>query len=436
MKKTIVAALAAAALSASTVAFAETTPWGAEAGGNADGTIAAWTGLSEPTLIDGVFVNPFAGDGELFRIDQSNLSQHRDKLSAGQIAMIERHDSYFIPVYPTRRAYSVPDGVIRDAQAEASGVSMNESGSGVVGLNKSLIPFPEPTAGVQLVWNHILRFQGGTYIRGYAQAPVQSNGAYTLQRLRDFIAFRPKLLENPEENGNVLLKFIQVILAPPRLEGNVLLVHDTLDQLEEPRAAWVYNAGQRRVRRAPNIAYDGPGTAAEGMRTTDDFGMFNGSPDKYDWALKGKREMYVPVNSFSLASSDLSYEDVIGEKHLNQEHTRYELRRVWEVEGTLKSGERHIYGKRVFYLDEDGSAIVLADQFDNRGELWRVKEGHSAIDTARQARVYVGEPIYDLQAGRYLILGLVNEERPQFEFGVDLDDSDFTPSALRRRGRK
>lgn len=172
------------------------------------------------------------------------------------------------------------------------------------------------------------------------------------------------------------------------------------------------------------------------MRTTDDFGMFNGSPDKYDWVLKGKREMYIPVNSFSLASGDLSYEDVIGEQHLNQEHTRYELRRVWEVEGTVKAGERHIYGKRVFYFDEDGSALVLADQYDNRGELWRVKEGHSAMATDVQARVYVGEPIYDLQAGRYLVLGLVNEERPQFEFGVELDDSDYTPAALRRRGRK
>ena len=32
-----------------------------------------------------------------------------------------------------------------------------------------------------------------------------------------------------------------------------------------------YNTGQRRVRRAPNVAYDAPGTAADGLRTTDDF---------------------------------------------------------------------------------------------------------------------------------------------------------------------
>ena len=33
--------------------------------------------------------------------------------------------------------------------------------------------------------------------------------------------------------------------------------------------AWIYNAGQRRVRRAPQVAYDGPGTAADGLRTSD-----------------------------------------------------------------------------------------------------------------------------------------------------------------------
>ena len=47
--------------------------------------------------------------------------------------------------------------------------------------------------------------------------------------------------------------------------GQILLVHETVDQAKEPRSAWTYNPGQRRVRLAPNVAYDNPGTAADGI---------------------------------------------------------------------------------------------------------------------------------------------------------------------------
>ena len=39
--------------------------------------------------------------------------------------------------------------------------------------------------------------------------------------------------------------------------------------------------------------------------------------------------------------------------HLNPEHLRYELHRVWVVEATVKDGERHIYAQRNFFIDED-----------------------------------------------------------------------------------
>ncbi|MEO1292067.1 MAG: DUF1329 domain-containing protein [Pseudomonadota bacterium] len=420
----------------SSLAIAQTTPFGAEAGANADGSIPAYNGgLSATTSNGSQFSNPFAGDQMILKIDQSNVDQHAARLSAGQIAMIKRHSSYFIPVYQTRRTFRIPDSALQTAVSEAGGISLVNNGNGLSGLVKSTIPFPNPKSGVELIWNHLFRYQTPAWERNYAQAPVQSNGAYTLQRLTDVIAYRSGLPAGGD-NENILAKFLQVIKAPARLEGNVLLVHDTLDQVKEPRSAWVYNAGQRRVRRAPNIAYDGPGTAAEGMRTTDDFGMFNGAPDKYDWNLVGKREMYLPANSYSLVDPSKSYTDVIGDKHLNQALTRYELRRAWVVEGTLKSGERHIYGKRVFYFDEDGYQIKLGDQFDNRGELWRVKEGHNAIESTGMFEMIVGEPIYDLQSGRYIVLSLLNEERPQFRLNTRASDGDFTPSALRRKGRK
>lgn len=416
---------------------ADLTPTGAEMAGNADGSIPAWNGGVTVATSNGKhFLNPFASDQPILKIDQSNVDQHAAKLSPGQVAMIKRFpDTFFINVYQSRRTFTNPQFAYDAVKAEAGGIQLVNGGQGLSGIDQSPVAFPFPENGVEAIWNHIMRYKSAGFTRTYLQAPVQSNGAYTLQRLRDTNIFRPRLAEGTG-NENMLAKFMQEILAPARLEGNVLLVHEYLDQLKDPRAAWVYNAGQRRVRRAPNIAYDGPGTAAEGMRTSDDFDMFNGAPDKFDWALKGKREMYVPANAFALADQGLSYEELLGPKHINQNYARYELRRVWEVEGTLKSGERHIYGKRTYYLDEDSWYIVLGDLYDNRGELWRVREGHSGIESTNKMLFPLGEPSYDLQAGRYLALAFVSEENPQFVFGIDKSDRDFTPAALRRAGKK
>ena len=54
-----------------------------------------------------------------------------------------------------------------------------------------------------------------------------------------------------------------------------------MDQVKEHRNAWLYNPGQRRVRRAPNVAYDNPGVGSDGMRTNDQFDMFNGALDRF-----------------------------------------------------------------------------------------------------------------------------------------------------------
>src|SRR5207249_8647235 len=140
--------------------------------------------------------------------------------------------------------------------------------------------------------------------------------------------------------------------------------------------AWTYNPGTRRVVRAPNIAYDTPGSGSDGLRTIDDYLGFNGSPDRYDWKLLGKQEKIISYNNFRLSDKSLKYADIIQPGHMNPDLVRYELHRVWVLEATLKPGMRHIYAKRVFYVDEDSWSVAHADQYDGRGELWRVRDVH------------------------------------------------------------
>jgi hypothetical protein len=239
---------------------------------------------------------------------------------------------------------------------------------------------------------------------------------------------------DPANPGNILFYFKQEVTAPARLAGTVLLVHETLDQVKEPRKAWIYNAGQRRVRQAPQVSYDGPGTAADGLRTSDNLDMYNGAPDRYDWKLEGKKEMYIASNAYKLDDPKLKYSDIIKAGHINQDLSRYELRRVWHVVATLKPGQRHIYAKRDFYIDEDTWQAAVIDQYDGRNQLWRVSEAHAQPYYNVQVPWYTLEAIYDLQSGRYLALGMKNEEKRAYDFGFSASKADFQPAALRQAG--
>ena len=415
------------------------TPLGAEMAGNADGTIPAWTGglPKNAGAVDarGFLQDPFASEKPLFVITAENVEQYKDKLTPGQLAMFKRYpQSYRMPVYPTHRSATVPDSVIEATKRNATNTVMVQNGNGLANFDTAN-PFPIPQNGLEVIWNHITRYRGGSVKRFVTQATPQANGSYSLVYFVDEFAFRGALADvDKSKESNVLFYFKQRVTAPSRLAGNVLLIHETLDQVKEPRLAWLYNAGQRRVRRAPQVSYDGPGTAADGMRTTDNFDMYNGAPDRYEWKLNGKKEIYIPYNTYKLDSPDLKYADVIKAGHINQDLSRYELHRVWHVTATLKQGERHIYAKRDFFIDEDTWQASAIDHYDGRGTLWRVAEAHNQYYYNHQVPWYTVETLYDLLSGRYLALGMKNEEKQAYEFGFPAKESDFTPAALRQAG--
>ena len=416
------------------------TPIGAEMAGNG-GAIPAWTGgikeLPAGYVEGSKHINPFADDKPEFVITAANYKEYADNLSDGQKAMFEKYpETYRMPVYQTRRSAVYPDSIYQASKNNATNTSMIAGGNGLENYVEG-VAFPIPADGLEAIWNHIVRYRGGSVTRIAGQATPQANGDYQLVRFKDEFTFRNKLKDfDPSKDSNVLFYFKQDVVSPARLAGNVLLVHETLDQVKEPRKAWVYNAGQRRVRRAPQVAYDGPGTASDGMRTADNFDMYNGAPDRYDWKLIGKQELYIPYNSFELNSGDVKYDDIINAGHINQDLTRYELHRVWKVEATLKDGKRHIYGKRVFYIDEDTWQASAIDHYDGRGELWRVAEAHNIVYYDAKVPWYAIETLYDLNSGRYLVMGLDNEEDSSYKFGFERNQKDYTPAALRRSGRR
>ena len=412
------------------------TPMGAERAGNAAGTIPAWDGgLTRPPAgyrEGGHYPDPYADEQPLFVIDAGNAHQYAAHLSPGQRALLERYPDWRMRVFPTHRSAAFPQGHYDETAANMGVARLRADGNGITGTTGG-IPFPRPENGLQVIWNHLTRYRGETYAMNWSQAAVTRDGSYTPVRFEYEYEFHyGSLNKAPEEReADKLFNFLQTVTAPARLAGQILLVHEFLDS----RQAWTYNPGQRRVRLAPNVAYDNPGTAADGLRTNDDFLMFNGATDRYDWELVGKRELYVPYNSYELVGNGITMADVLRPGHLNPEHARYELHRVWVVEARLKEGTSHIYHRRTFYIDEDSWMILVADKYDGRGELWRVSEQHNINFYNIPMQYPALEVHHDLQSGRYIAMGLRNDESRVYET-IERRPAHFTPAGLRSRGTR
>ncbi|AHK16298.1 DUF1329 domain-containing protein [Thalassolituus oleivorans] len=423
------------------------TPLGGERAGNGK-DIPPWRGgLSLPPLgytkAGQHHIDPFPGDKPLFTINAKNASQYRAYLSDGQMAMFDVYpDTFKIPVYKTRRTAAAPEWVYENTYKNAVRSELANNGSSLLyaygGIPFPVIDLDDKEAGLKAIWNHITRWRG-TYLQLRAsEVAVQVDGNFsptTVQQEVEFNYYRQD--RTIEDLNNILFYYLSVTKAPARLAGGAVLVHESLNQADEPRQAWGYNAGQRRVRRAPNLAYDTPIAAADGLRYADDTDMFNGSPDRFDWKLLGKKELFIPYNNYRLSSNELSYNDILRPGHINPEYTRYEKHRVWVLEATQKAGVRHVYSKRRFYIDEDTWGIVLADQYDNQGDLWRVSTAYMKTYYELPVTWTTLDVFHDLKARRYHVQGLSNEEMGEIDYSSPPPgERYFTPAELRRRGRR
>jgi hypothetical protein len=421
---------------------ADLTPLGGEKVGNADSSIPAWTGgIKSPA--DAGFPNyksgdhhpdPYASDKPLFTITTANLSQYAAKLTEGHKALFKTYSDYKMIVYPAHRSAAAPEHVYEATKRNATTGKLVPDGNGITGALGG-VPFPIPQAGVEIYWNHVTRWRGFAAALDVGQAPLTASGSYTLVNFKIEVYYKyyePGMTE--AKMNNILLYFTQETTAPARLAGEILLVQETLDQAKEGRRAWIYNPGARRVLRAPNVAFDNPGTNADNLRTNDQYDMYNGSPQRYDWTIVGKKEMYVPYNAYRLQDPKVKYSDMLHKNHLNQDLARYELHRVWVVDSKLKPGQSHLYSRRTLYVDEDSWQILAVDCYDARGQLYRVQEGHAMNYYDLPSVQTALELVMDLSNGRYLALQLQNEAPKSYNFAIKRSPDDYQPSMLERRG--
>jgi hypothetical protein len=340
-----------------------------------------------------------------------------------------------VDVYPTHRTAAHPKYVLDNTLKNATSVTTTDEGQGVKGTYAG-IPFPIPKTGNEAMWNHLLRFAGHSYVAKYDSINVSASGNAVLATTGEITVEYPYY--DPKRTGtsgdkDVYFRTKVAYSAPARRAGEGLLVQDYINPLENGRKGWQYLPGQRRVKMSPDLAYDTPNTATAGTSTFDDSFVFSGALDRFDWKLVGKREILVPYNAYKLAYAKDPYA-VTTPKHVNPDYLRWELHRVWQVEGTLKEGKRHIYSKRTFFLDEDSWYALASDQLDARGQLYRA--GFTAFTPAYEqpAPGATSQFFYDFATGSYNIIGLLGAYPFGLKYTEGLPEKQWTPDALAGAG--
>ena len=391
------------------------TPIGAEKAGNKDGTIPAWTGgLTTPPAGfqkgSSKRVDPYAGEKPRLTITGKDVAAHADKLTEGTKELLKRHPTMRVDVYPTHRPVVYPAKLVENTAKNATGAKSIDDGLSTENVLPGY-PFPIPKTGNEAMWNHLLNYRGLGWNAKFDNWNVDASGRPTLATTGEanyawpmFDAKKTGFMKEADPFWYVKFQY----LAPARRNGEAMLVHDSANPLKQGRRAWLYLPGQRRVRLAPDIAYDTPNPASAGASTYDDGSLFNGAMDRYDFKLVGKREMIVPYSNYKLLYSTKAA-DVTTANHVNPDVVRWELHRVWVVEANLKPGKRHIYAKRTFYLDEDSWVTVASDAFDARGQLFRSGYSLSSFSYDVPAMWTDTQVFYDFVGGLYTVLGLAGD---------------------------
>lgn len=407
------------------------TPLGGERSGNKDGTIPAWTGGAtqpvEGAKVGDIPVALFPGEKPVLQITAKTAANYAGKLSEGTQALFKKYpDTFRVDVYPTHRTAAAPQYVYDNTYKNATRCKTISAGMSVEGCFGG-IPFPIPKDGTEVIWNFLLRLEAQSTELGFKNLIGTADGARTLATRNDEAMQYPYYAKDGSAESWSGEYFIQRFntTAPPFKAGESLVIRDSIDS-KNPRQAWQYLVGQRRVRRAPTVAYDTPDFVASGANYFDEVQGFLGAIDRYQWKLVGKQEMFVPYNENGFVTAPV--DQAFSAHHLNVDKLRWELHRVWVVDATVAPGKRHAVPKRRFYFDEDTWLVLLMDGYDAEGKLWRTSQVTPFAVPSLPGVLIKPVTVFNLQANTMSTVQALNDE--YFRIVKRKPDSYFTGDAV------
>ncbi len=411
---------------------------GAEKAGSADGRIPAYTGglpaaPASAGRADTRLADPFAAEKPLRVLTGSDLGGVESELTAGTLELLRSRPGLRVDVYPSHRTMSNPEWFLANTRRNATAARLVDDG---LTLENALpgIPFPIPRDGHEVMWNHRLHYMGRAMEFKYDSWLVTSSGdrnlTTTAQSAWDFPLFDPKRTK-PLRPDDPLFRWKLDYSGPQRRAGEAFLLIDSVDPVKFPRKTWSYVSGQRRAKRV-EVPDEAPHASSSGAYTNDDAFVYTGVLERYDLKLLGKREMIVPYNTYRLTFHE-NIEDLLQQGQINPDLLRWELHRVWVVEATLKPGQIHVYGRRVFYVDEDTWAALASDEYDVEGKLLRVVYALPTYDYQAGVPFTVMHVAYNLGTGAYF-LAFFPGSHPGVRYVESLPDHLWSPDSMAGSG--
>jgi hypothetical protein len=415
------------------------TEFGAETAGNADGSIPEYTG-GLPKLNSGSgkgefrAEDPFAGEKPLRVLTGANAEAAASQLTAGTMELLRRYPTFRVDVYPTHRSAAYPGWLAENTRRNATTARSTEGG---LGFDDALpgIPFPIPADGSEVMWNHRLRYMGRAVEQKYESWLVDSSGQSILTSAAlgrwEFPVYDEKHRGTPIKENERLFDWKGIYTGPQRRAGEGMLLLEAVNPLTEQRKVYSYVPGQRRVRLV-NMPDDAPSSSASGAYIVDDAFVFNGTLERFDVKLLGKREMLVPYNTYRM-SFQSKPDAILRPGHLNPDVVRWELHRMWVVEATLKPGQHHPYGRRVFYVDEDTWIALASDEYDEQGKLLRSVFAYSTFGFETGVPFTCTFVPYSFDTGSYYF-SYHPDSAEAIRYADPLPDSGWSPDALAGAG--
>lgn len=404
------------------------TEFGAEKAGNKDGSIPAYTGglaklpnYNRETMPH--YIDPYKDEKPLYSISAKNMAQYEAMLTPGNKALLTTFPDFRIDVYQAHRSVRYQPWVVQNTLKNATTAKLagEIEGDAVSGADKGNKPFPGvffpiPKNGYEVMWNYKMHNKpAATHMIANAYL-VDTAGGVSAMSVPDETFVAPWYDVKGTMRAQAfdgILGFNATQIAPPSAAGIVFLNFYLSDAENNGQRVWFYTPGQRRVRAAPEFAYDVPIAAYGGAILWDEIFGFVGRLDRFDFKLVGKKEMIVPYNMFRMTNTMTSKEEYLGPKFVKPEAMRYEKHRVWVVDATRKANARHVYSRRTFYVDEDCWCLTSQETYDNAGKLWRVFHDTTFPTYDIGGVNGFGWITYDLIKGNYFTTNMTGEPNRQ-----------------------
>ncbi|MTJ80054.1 MAG: DUF1329 domain-containing protein [Telmatospirillum sp.] len=321
----------------------------------------------------------YKDDKPLYSVTAENYQSYAALLTPGEIAHLKQDPKFRMDVYPSRRVCGLPDFVADNTKKNVGIARLGADGWSLADAVLPGIPFPMPDNGAQAMWNMKLRYRGVgiDWKKENTSLSPRPGSEEWIRAIEEQTLFFPwggkgshRLADLPKYDSMIYFGYF----SPSALAGQAIVGSSAFN--ETGSEAYYYFPGQRRVRRMPTYSYDAPQVGYENTYLVDEAIMFTGPLDRFDWTLAGKKDVIVPYNALDVYDVNGNEAELVQTNGLAPSIRRYEIHRVWVVDATVKEGMRHVSPRRTYYLDEDSWSPLLAEDYDAKGAIWKLREGY------------------------------------------------------------